>query len=157
MGIQEVPQPGGQVAIKMGHQTSRLFLPPIHTRKSLLFLQSLISHPISNSRCWESLFNRCTWYGRFPDSETAVVRVCTGGGAQAMKSFHPLIFLSFMSSLVSLLPVDKFPQEFPFYQLNTINYDLRLRLIQTLCLRYNYLTPPSKNPHRRSLPPHQLL
>lgn len=76
------------------------------------------------------------------------------GATQAMKGF--LLPVSFLSCpfLASLLLVLNFPYDFPIHLLNTINHDLQLCLIQTLCLHLSSSTP--QNPHRRSLPLHRL-
>ena len=62
-----------------------------------------------------------------------------------MKSFHTPVFLSFLSFLSSL-PYSISPKALPFYQLITINHDLYLCLVQTLCLHLNPSAPLRKIP-----------
>ena len=65
-----------------------------------------------------------------------------------MKKFSHfcLSFLPVLSLFTPFFPLHNFPQVFPFYQLITINNDLHLRLIQTLCLYSSRSTPLRKTP-----------
>ena len=61
------------------------------------------------------------------------------------KLLRPCVsFLPVLISFYSFLPVHIFPQVFPFHRVITINHDLHLRLIQTLCLHLSHSTLPRK-------------
>ena len=68
--------------------------------------------------------------------------------AQATQVVCTLLSVSLcFPSALSLSPPFLFPlhfQVFSFLQLNTINYDLHLRIIQTLCLHLSHSTPLRK-------------
>ena len=106
----------------------------------LKYRVSLNCKSISVHVCWKS---QC--YG--PQLMRDVPALANAG--QAMKLFsHPCLFLFVSFLFLSLSSSFLFPftssSSLAFLQLNTINYDLHLRIIQTLCLHLSRSTPLRK-------------